>query len=139
MTGGFKKWIQRSAALENPNRGPAMSTCGNESTWDIAPTDDAHVSHVGHSTKARTCPTTRARCIRRVQVFGANLSEIEEAAIAIERAFRSTGDPYIDVVVNREEAARHGLTVGDVNDALQSRSVAWTCRKRSKDANAIEL
>jgi Cu(I)/Ag(I) efflux system membrane protein CusA/SilA len=66
-----------------------------------------------------------------VQVFGANLAEIEEASIAIERALanvpgtrsafadRSTGGFYIDVVVKREEAARHGLTVGDVNDAVQ--------------------
>jgi Cu(I)/Ag(I) efflux system membrane protein CusA/SilA len=66
-----------------------------------------------------------------VQVFGANLAEIEEASIANERALanvpgtrsafadRSTGGFYIDVVVKREEAARHGLTVGDVNDAVQ--------------------
>jgi Cu(I)/Ag(I) efflux system membrane protein CusA/SilA len=66
-----------------------------------------------------------------VQVFGNSLVEIEEAAIAIERALanvpgtrsafadRSTGGFYVDVVVNREAAARHGLTVGDVNDVVQ--------------------
>jgi Cu(I)/Ag(I) efflux system membrane protein CusA/SilA len=67
-----------------------------------------------------------------VQVFGDTLVEIEETAIAIEKALstvpgtrsafadRSTGGFYIDVVVKREEAARHGLTVGDVNDVVQT-------------------
>ncbi|MDX2089697.1 MAG: CusA/CzcA family heavy metal efflux RND transporter [Kofleriaceae bacterium] len=66
-----------------------------------------------------------------VQVFGDNLVEIEEASIAIERtlanvpgtrsafADRSTGGFYVDVVARREEAARYGMTVGDVNDAVQ--------------------
>ncbi len=67
-----------------------------------------------------------------VQVFGDNLVEIEETAIAIEKALagvpgtrsafadRSTGGFYIDIVVKREEAARHGLSVGDVNDVVQT-------------------
>ena len=67
-----------------------------------------------------------------IQVFGDTLIEIEETAIAIEKvlaqvpgtrsafADRSTGGFYIDVVVKREEAARHGLTVGDVNDVVQT-------------------
>ena len=66
-----------------------------------------------------------------VQVFGDNLVQIEETAIAIERALanvpgtrsafadRSTGGFYVDVVAKREEAARYGMTVGDVNDAVQ--------------------
>ncbi|MBA3396295.1 MAG: efflux RND transporter permease subunit [Deltaproteobacteria bacterium] len=66
-----------------------------------------------------------------VQVFGDNLVEIEEASIAIERALasvpgtrsafadRSTGGFYVDIIAKREEAARHGMTVGDVNDAVQ--------------------
>jgi copper/silver efflux system protein len=66
-----------------------------------------------------------------VQVFGDHLVQIEEASIAIERALanlpgtrsafadRSTGGFYIDVVAKREQAARHGMTVGDVNDVVQ--------------------
>ena len=66
-----------------------------------------------------------------VQVFGDNLVQIEEASIAIERALanvpgtrsafadRATGGFYIDVIAKRAEAARHGMTVGDVNDAVQ--------------------
>lgn len=67
-----------------------------------------------------------------IQVFGDTLVEIEETAITIERALagvpgtrsafadRSTGGFYVDVVVKREEAGRHGLTVGDVNDVVQT-------------------
>ncbi len=67
-----------------------------------------------------------------IQVFGDTLVEIEETAIKIEKALasvpgtrsafadRSTGGFYIDVVVKREEAARHGLTVGDVTDVVQT-------------------
>lgn len=67
-----------------------------------------------------------------VQVFGANLSEIERASIAIERALaavpgtrsafadRSTGGFYVDIVIKRDEAARYGLTSGDINDVVQT-------------------
>jgi Cu(I)/Ag(I) efflux system membrane protein CusA/SilA len=67
-----------------------------------------------------------------IQVFGDNLKQIEEAAIAIEKAVstidgtrsafaeRSTGGFFIDFEVKREEAARHGLSVGDVNDVVMT-------------------
>ncbi len=67
-----------------------------------------------------------------VQVFGDTLVEIEETAIAIEKALagvpgtrsafadRATGGFYIDIEVKREEAARHGLTVGDINDVVET-------------------
>ena len=62
-----------------------------------------------------------------IEVFGDDLDTIEKAAIAIEHAVsqvpgtrsafaeRSTGGFYLDFDVKREEAARHGLTVEDVN------------------------
>jgi Cu(I)/Ag(I) efflux system membrane protein CusA/SilA len=62
-----------------------------------------------------------------IQVFGDDLDDIEAAAVAVERAVskvpgtrsafaeRSTGGFYIDFEVKRDEAARHGLTVADVN------------------------
>ncbi len=67
-----------------------------------------------------------------IQVFGNNLAEIERTAIAIEKAVakidgtrsafaeRSTGGFFIDFDVKREEAARFGLTVGDVNDVVMT-------------------
>ncbi len=67
-----------------------------------------------------------------IEVFGDSIEQIEGAAIAIERrvatvpgtrsafADRSTGGFYIDIAVNREKAARFGLTVADVNEVVQT-------------------
>jgi Cu(I)/Ag(I) efflux system membrane protein CusA/SilA len=67
-----------------------------------------------------------------IQVFGDTLEQIERAAIAIEGAVadvpgtrsafadRSTGGFYVDIAVKREEAARLGLTAGDVNEVVQT-------------------
>jgi Cu(I)/Ag(I) efflux system membrane protein CusA/SilA len=66
-----------------------------------------------------------------IEVFGDDIDQIEKAAVAIEQAVanvpgtrsafadRSTGGFYIDLVVKRTEAARLGLTVGDVEDVIQ--------------------
>ncbi len=65
-----------------------------------------------------------------IEVFGDDLDTIERAAIAIEHAVsqvagtrsafaeRSTGGFYLDFDVKREEAARRGLTVEDVNTVV---------------------
>jgi Cu(I)/Ag(I) efflux system membrane protein CusA/SilA len=65
-----------------------------------------------------------------IKVFGDDLSEIEKTAVAIEKAVaevpgtrsafaeRSTGGFFLDVTVNRREAARLGLRVQDVNDVV---------------------
>jgi Cu(I)/Ag(I) efflux system membrane protein CusA/SilA len=62
-----------------------------------------------------------------IQVFGDDLDTIEKAAIDVEHAVakipgtrsafaeRSTGGFYIDFEVRRDEAARHGLSVADIN------------------------
>ena len=62
-----------------------------------------------------------------IQVFGDHLEDIEKAAISVEHAVakvpgtrsafaeRSTGGFYLDFEVKREQAARHGLSVQDVN------------------------
>lgn len=68
------------------------------------------------------------------KVFGPDLETIERAGIAIERALkddprtaphtrtayadRVTGGYFLDFEVRRAEAARHGLTVDDVNQAI---------------------
>ena len=52
-------------------------------------------------------------------------------------AERSTGGFYIDFDVKREEAARHGLTVADVNDGRRRRrSAARTSPRPSRAASA---
>jgi Cu(I)/Ag(I) efflux system membrane protein CusA/SilA len=67
-----------------------------------------------------------------IQVFGDDLSTIERTAIAIEKAIgqipgtrsafaeRSTGGFYVDVRVKRDEAARHGLRVRDINEVVMT-------------------
>ncbi|HKU40461.1 MAG TPA: efflux RND transporter permease subunit, partial [Polyangiales bacterium] len=67
-----------------------------------------------------------------IAVFGDDLASIERAALAVERAVasvpgtrsafaeRSTGGFYIDFDIQREAAARHGLTVTEINMAVAS-------------------
>jgi len=67
-----------------------------------------------------------------VKVLGKDLPSIERVASDIEGvlktlpgtktvfAERVTGGYYIDFHVNREEAGRYGLTVGEVNDVIQT-------------------
>ena len=67
-----------------------------------------------------------------VKVFGPDLSEIERIAVEIEHALlsfpgtrsafaeRTTGGYFVDFMVNRKESARYGLTVGDVENIIQT-------------------
>ncbi len=66
-----------------------------------------------------------------VQVFGSDLAEIEQAALTIEGALsslpgtrtafaeRSTGGFYIDIDIDRDRAARHGVRSKAVNDVVR--------------------
>jgi len=83
-----------------------------------------------------------------IEVFGDDLDAIEKAAIAVERAVsvipgtrsafaeRSTGGFYIDFEVKREEAARQGLTVVDINmvvaQAIGGENVSETVEGRQR-------
>ena len=67
-----------------------------------------------------------------IKILGPDLVEIERIGLEIEGlvqgipgtrsayAERVTGGYYLDVHVNREEAARYGLTVEDVEDVIES-------------------
>jgi Cu(I)/Ag(I) efflux system membrane protein CusA/SilA len=67
-----------------------------------------------------------------VKVFGDDPAAIEAAAVEIERvvsgipgarravAERATGGFYLDVVVDRDAIARHGLRVRDVNEVVEA-------------------
>ena len=67
-----------------------------------------------------------------IQVFGNSLQEIENDALQIEKvvkkihgtrsafAERSTGGFYIDVKLKRDQVARHGLRVADVNAVIMA-------------------
>jgi Cu(I)/Ag(I) efflux system membrane protein CusA/SilA len=76
--------------------------------------------------------TTGFRSILGVKVFGPDLAAIQDAAVKIEKvlsdlpktrsafAERTTGGYFLDFSVNREAAARYGITAGDVNDVIQT-------------------
>lgn len=67
-----------------------------------------------------------------VLVFGDDIKKIEKTAVAIEHAIskipgtrsayaeRSVGAYYIDYQINRQEAARYGLRVKDIQDVITS-------------------
>jgi len=83
-----------------------------------------------------------------IEVFGDDLEAIEKTAIAVEHAVskipgtrsafaeRSTGGFYIDFDVKREEAARHGLSVQDVNmvvsQAIGGENISETVEGRER-------
>jgi Cu(I)/Ag(I) efflux system membrane protein CusA/SilA len=67
-----------------------------------------------------------------IKVFGDDLRRIEKTAVQIEQAVaglpgtrsafaeRSTGGFFADITVRRREAARHGLSVADVNEVIRT-------------------
>ncbi len=67
-----------------------------------------------------------------IKVFGPDLKTIEDIGVEIEGvlsekegtrsvfAERVTGGYFLDFDINREQAARYGLTVGDVNDVIET-------------------
>ncbi len=67
-----------------------------------------------------------------IKVSGPDLNELQRLAKAIEQAMktlpetlsafgdRAVGGYYLDFDINRDAAARYGLTVGDVQDVIQS-------------------
>jgi Cu(I)/Ag(I) efflux system membrane protein CusA/SilA len=76
--------------------------------------------------------TTGFRSVLGIKVFGPDLETIQKVGVGIEKALadlpdtrsvfaeRTTGGYYLDVSPRREAAARFGLTVGDVNDVVET-------------------
>jgi Cu(I)/Ag(I) efflux system membrane protein CusA/SilA len=67
-----------------------------------------------------------------IKILGANLEEIQRLGQAIERALHDVPGTrsvyaervaqgfFADITINREAIARHGLTIGDVQDVIQA-------------------
>src|SRR5437879_10130810 len=76
--------------------------------------------------------TTGIRSEVGVKVFGSDLNVLEERARAVADVLRKipgaadvypeqvTGAPYLDIHVNRETAARYGITVGAIQDVIET-------------------
>src|SRR6185436_19926347 len=82
------------------------------------------------------------------KIFGSDLGKIQDIGVQIEKvlsgfpntrsvfAERTTGGYFLDITPNRQEAARYGLTVGDVNDivetAIGGKTIATTVEGRER-------
>ena len=76
--------------------------------------------------------TTGIRSEVGVKVFGSDLNVLQERARAVAEVLRQipgavdvypeqvTGAPYLDIRVNREAAARYGITVGAIQDVIET-------------------
>ncbi|HXT10118.1 MAG TPA: CusA/CzcA family heavy metal efflux RND transporter [Candidatus Angelobacter sp.] len=76
--------------------------------------------------------TTGFRSVLGIKVFGPDLGAIQKIGVQIENALtgfpntrsvfaeRTTGGYFLDFTPNRKVAARYGLTVGDVNDIVET-------------------
>ncbi|HZV34946.1 MAG TPA: CusA/CzcA family heavy metal efflux RND transporter, partial [Verrucomicrobiae bacterium] len=92
--------------------------------------------------------TTGFRSALGIKVFGPDLEKIQNVAVQIEKALsdfpdtrsafaeRTTGGYFLDFTVNRQTAARYGLTVGDVNEivetAIGGKTIASTVEGRER-------
>ncbi|HEY3857784.1 MAG TPA: CusA/CzcA family heavy metal efflux RND transporter [Verrucomicrobiae bacterium] len=92
--------------------------------------------------------TTGFRSILGIKVFGPDLATIQDAGVQIEKALtdfpntrsvfaeRTTGGYFLDFTANRKVAARYGLTVGDVNDVVETaiggKTIATTIEGRER-------
>src|ERR1700690_2085258 len=92
--------------------------------------------------------TTGFRSVLGVKVFGPDLGGSQDLGVQIEKALadlpdtrsvfaeRTTGGYFLDFTVNREAAARYGLTVGYVNDvietAIRGNTIATTVEGRER-------
>ncbi len=77
--------------------------------------------------------STGMRAPMGLKVYGPDLNTIEQAGMQFEQALkevpsvkassvfydRAVGAPYIEIKLNREDMARHGMTISDVQEVLQ--------------------
>ncbi len=76
--------------------------------------------------------TTGFRSQLGIKIFGPDLGAVQDLGVQIEKALtdlpntrsvfaeRTTGGYFLDFTPNRETAARYGLTVGDINDVIET-------------------
>jgi Cu(I)/Ag(I) efflux system membrane protein CusA/SilA len=92
--------------------------------------------------------TTGFRSILGIKVFGPDLETIQDIGVQIEKALtdfpntrsvfaeRTTGGYFLDFTPNRQAAARYGLTVGEVNDIIETaiggKTIATTVEGRER-------
>jgi Cu(I)/Ag(I) efflux system membrane protein CusA/SilA len=97
--------------------------------------------------------TTGFRTKLGIKIFGPDLAIIENVGVKIQNALtgfpntrsayaeRTLGGNFLDFTVKREAAARYGLTVGDVNDIIETaiggKTIATTVEGRERFPIAV--
>jgi copper/silver efflux system protein len=97
--------------------------------------------------------TTGFRSVLGIKVFGPDLGTIQNLGVQIEKALgdlpdtrsvfaeRTTSGYFLDFTTRREVAARYGLTVGDVNDVIETaiggNTIATTVEGRERYPIAV--
>jgi Cu(I)/Ag(I) efflux system membrane protein CusA/SilA len=92
--------------------------------------------------------TTGFRSVLGIKVFGPDLAKIQDVGVQIEQALsdfpdtrsvfaeRTTGGYFLDITPNRQAAARYGMTVGDINDIIETaiggKTIATTVEGRER-------
>ena len=109
-------------------------------TWDELVADLNRRLHIPGWTNAWTMPikaridmlSTGIRTPIGVKVLGASLDTVERIGMDLERVLssvpatrsvysdRNTGGFYLDIIPDRQALARHGLTIGDVQDVIET-------------------
>jgi Cu(I)/Ag(I) efflux system membrane protein CusA/SilA len=91
---------------------------------------------------------TGFRAMMGVKIFGADLNEIERVGLQMEQLLRKVpgavdvvadrlvGKPYIEYEINREEAARYGVNIRDIQDVIEiaigGENLTTTVEKRER-------
>jgi Cu(I)/Ag(I) efflux system membrane protein CusA/SilA len=97
--------------------------------------------------------TTGFRSVLGIKVFGPDLATIQALGVQIERALadfpgtrsvfaeRTTGGYFLDINPRRQAAARYGLTVGDIEDVIETavggNTIATTVEGRERYPIAV--
>ena len=109
-------------------------------TWDELIAELDHRVRLPGWTNAWTMPiktridmlSTGVRTPIGIKIFGKDLAEIEKVGMELEHIVaavphtrsvysdRNTGGLYVDIVPDRELLARHGLSLGDVQDVIEA-------------------
>jgi Cu(I)/Ag(I) efflux system membrane protein CusA/SilA len=125
-------WLKRALGAVWPEERPK--------TWEELTAEMNKALQLPGWTNAMTMPiktrvdmlSTGVRTPIGIKVFGTDLEALEKVGVTLEglltplegtrSAFyeRSTGGYYIDIVPRREELARYGLTVGDLQDVIEA-------------------
>jgi Cu(I)/Ag(I) efflux system membrane protein CusA/SilA len=92
--------------------------------------------------------TTGFRSVLGIKIFGPELNTIQDVGVLVEKSLadlpdtrsvfaeRTTGGYFLDFTIRREAAARYGLTVGEINDIIETaiggKTIATTIEGRER-------